>query len=66
MSTFVTCFKKDVQKSIAERTMRALENITYGEKLSHLRLFNLEKKMSRRGIITVFGCVKMLLLKASE
>lgn len=61
-----TCFKKDVQKSIAERTMKALENMTYNEKLHQLRLFNLERKMSRRGVITVFGCVKMLLQKPSE
>lgn len=46
--------------------MKALENITCREKLSQLRLFNLERKMSRRSVITVFGCVKMLLQKASN
>lgn len=52
----MTCFKKAEQKGIAGRTMRALKNITYREKLSQLRLFNLERKMSRRDVITVFGC----------
>jgi len=28
--------------------MRALENITYREKLNELRLFNLQRRMSRR------------------